>query len=87
MSAKGDGLRIETADGKERELPADRLSPQVRESGLGEAIPTIPIEAIRDFPATCHIAANLDTAAVPDTDVFADCLRLGLDEVLAVGRG
>ena len=41
---------------------------------------------LMSYDGTCHIAANLDTAAVPDTDVFADCLRLGLDEVLALGR-
>lgn len=41
---------------------------------------------LMSYDGTCHIAANLDTAAIPDTDVFADCLRLGLDEVVAVGR-
>lgn len=41
---------------------------------------------LMSYNGTCHIAANLDTAAVPDTDVFIDCLRLGMDEVIAVGQ-
>ena len=40
---------------------------------------------LMSYDGTCHIAANIDTAAVPDTDVFTDCLRLGIDEVIAVG--
>ncbi|TDV44136.1 diacylglycerol O-acyltransferase [Actinophytocola oryzae] len=35
------------------------------------------------YDGTCHIATNLDTAAVPDTEVFVDCLRTGVEEVLA----
>jgi diacylglycerol O-acyltransferase / wax synthase len=41
---------------------------------------------LMSYNGTCHIAANLDTAAIPDTDVFVECLRLGVDEVVAVGR-
>lgn len=41
---------------------------------------------LMSYDGTCHIAVNLDTAAVPDTDVFVDCLRMGMDEVTAVGR-
>ena len=41
---------------------------------------------LMSYNGTCRIAANLDTAAVPDTDVFADCLRQGIDEVVAVGK-
>lgn len=41
---------------------------------------------LMSYDGTCHLAANLDTAAVPDTDVFVDCLRMGVDEVTAVGR-
>jgi hypothetical protein len=40
---------------------------------------------LMSYNGTCHIAANLDTAAIPDTDAFIDCLRLGMDEVIAVG--
>lgn len=42
---------------------------------------------LMSYNGTCRIAANLDTAAVPDTDIFADCLRRGIDEVVAVGKG
>ena len=41
---------------------------------------------LMSYDGTCHIAANLDTAAIPDTDVFIDCLRMGVDEVVTVGR-
>jgi len=41
---------------------------------------------LMSYNGTCHIAANLDTAAIPDADVFIDCLRMGVDEVVDVGR-
>jgi diacylglycerol O-acyltransferase / wax synthase len=41
---------------------------------------------LMSYDGTCHIAANLDTAAIPDADVFLDCVRRGVDEVVAVGR-
>jgi len=41
---------------------------------------------LMSYNGTCHIAVNLDTAAVPDADIFVDCLRMGFDEVVAVGR-
>lgn len=41
---------------------------------------------LMSYNGTCHIVANLDTAAIPDADVFVDCLRMGVDEVVAVGR-
>jgi hypothetical protein len=31
------------------------------------------------------VGVNIDTGAVPDTDVLMQCLRDGFDEVLAVG--
>ncbi|MEQ3553287.1 wax ester/triacylglycerol synthase domain-containing protein [Pseudonocardia nematodicida] len=36
---------------------------------------------------TCCVGANLDTAAVTDRDLFADCLRDGFAEVLALHPG
>lgn len=33
---------------------------------------------------TCHVGVNMDTLAIPDGDVFLDCLRAGFDEVLAL---
>jgi diacylglycerol O-acyltransferase len=37
--------------------------------------------------STCCVGVNLDPAAVTDIERFADCLRAGFDEVLAVGGG
>lgn len=39
---------------------------------------------LMSYDGVCHVAANLDTSAVPDPDVFAECLRTGFDEVLAL---
>ncbi len=39
---------------------------------------------LMSYNGVCHVAVNLDTAAVPDADVFVDCLRAGFDEVLAL---
>jgi len=32
----------------------------------------------------CAIGINVDTAAIPDLDVFCDCLAAGIDDVLAL---
>jgi hypothetical protein len=37
------------------------------------------------YGGTCCVGVNVDTGAVPDTDVLMDCLQHGFDEVLAVG--
>jgi diacylglycerol O-acyltransferase / wax synthase len=39
---------------------------------------------LMSYDGMCRIAVNTDSAAVPDPDVFGDCLRAGFDEVLAV---
>ena len=39
------------------------------------------------YRGVCHIGINTDTAAVPDADVFIECLREGFEEVLALARG
>lgn len=36
---------------------------------------------------TCCIGVNLDLAAVTNPELFAECLRAGFDEVLALGPG
>jgi len=38
------------------------------------------------YNGVCGVGVTLDTAAVPDTKVFMDCLAAGFDEVLALGR-
>src|SRR4051794_294039 len=35
---------------------------------------------------TCTFGVNVDTAAIPDVEVFLDCLAAGFDEVLALAR-
>lgn len=39
------------------------------------------------YAGTCCIGVNVDPVLVPDTEVFATCLRDGFEEVLALGRG
>jgi diacylglycerol O-acyltransferase len=39
---------------------------------------------LMSYCATCHIGINTDADAVPDPDLFLDCLREGFEEVLAV---
>ena len=39
---------------------------------------------LMSYTGTCHIAVNLDSAAVPDPEVFLTCLKAGFDEVLAL---
>jgi diacylglycerol O-acyltransferase len=41
---------------------------------------------LMSYVDTCAIGVNVDTGAVPDLDVFLDCLEAGFDEVLAVAR-
>jgi diacylglycerol O-acyltransferase len=39
---------------------------------------------LMSYNGSCHIAINVDTAAVPDPHELTDCLRTGFDEVLAL---
>ena len=38
------------------------------------------------YAGTCCIGVNIDAAAVTEPELFMDCMREGLDEVLALGR-
>ena len=40
---------------------------------------------LMSYVDTCAIGVDVDTGAVPDPEVFLECLREGFDEVLAVG--
>ena len=42
---------------------------------------------LMSYCGTCYVGINIDTGAVPDTDVLMDCLRDGFDEVLASAGG
>lgn len=37
------------------------------------------------YDGTCFLGCTMDTAAIPDPDVFVTCLREGFEEVLALG--
>jgi diacylglycerol O-acyltransferase / wax synthase len=39
---------------------------------------------LMSYAGTCHVAINLDSAAIPDPRLFTDCLAAGFDEVLAL---
>jgi diacylglycerol O-acyltransferase len=38
------------------------------------------------YTDTCALGINADTGAIPDFDVFQECLVAGFDEVLALAR-
>jgi hypothetical protein len=40
---------------------------------------------LMSYEGTCFVGVNADLAAVPDPDVFLECLHEGFDEVLALG--
>lgn len=42
--------------------------------------------ALLSHVGVCSLGLVMDTAAIPDPDVFADCIRAGFDEVLDVAR-
>ena len=55
--------------------------------GFGPTIGAALNLTLMSYRGTCHVGVNIDTSAVPDPDVLMDCLRVGFDEVLAVGGG
>lgn len=55
--------------------------------GFGPTIGAALNVTLMSYCDTCCVGVNIDTGAVPDTDVMMDCLRSGFDEVLAVGGG
>jgi hypothetical protein len=34
----------------------------------------------------CYLAVNVNAAAIPDHELFVQCVQEGLDEVVALGR-
>jgi WS/DGAT/MGAT family acyltransferase len=58
-----------------------------RVEGFYACGPTIGSSAnitLMSYAGTCCVGVTLDAGAVPDPDVFVDCLREGFDEVLAL---
>jgi hypothetical protein len=39
---------------------------------------------LMSYCGTCMVGVNIDAGAIPDPEVFMDCLRDGFDEVLSV---
>lgn len=73
----GDVLTIAWVDGHpqlmhESGVAIEHLSPQIRESGLGDAIPAIPLEAIRDFLRGPRIVSLEQLDAAPYVLAFLD---------------
>jgi LysM repeat protein len=69
----GDTLLLSVVDGQPRVgLDVERLSPQIRESAIDRAIPTIPIDAIRDFLRGPRLVTPEELAAAPYLLAFID---------------
>ena len=49
-----------------------------------EAIGASVNVTLMTYVDTCAIGVNVDTGAIPDVDVFHECLVAGFDEVLAL---
>lgn len=76
----GDVLKLVYVNGRPRllrdsdtaSLGVERLSPQVRELPLDSAIPTIPLEAIRNFLRGPRLVTNDELSTSPYVLAFAD---------------
>jgi diacylglycerol O-acyltransferase len=52
--------------------------------GFGPTIGAAFNSTLMSYAGTCNIGVNIDTAAVEDPGLLADCLRAGFDEVIAI---
>ena len=52
--------------------------------GFGPTIGAAFNITLMSYCGTCFVGVNLDTGAIPDSDLLMDCLRSGFDEILAV---
>jgi diacylglycerol O-acyltransferase / wax synthase len=55
--------------------------------GFGPTIGAALNLTLMSYRGRCLVGVTVDTKAVPDPEVVMDCLRIGFDEVLAVGGG
>lgn len=76
----GDVLELVWVDGRPQLRRAEKLSPRVRELPLASAVPTIPIEAIRQFLQGPRLVTEQELAQAPYVVQF-------LDEHLMGGEG
>lgn len=80
----GDVLELYNVNGRTvlaRGEDLERLSPQVRESSLGEGLPAIPIDAIRDFLNGPRVVDLATLNAAPYLLAFADDRLLGFSGI------
>ena len=88
----GDVLSITWVDGKPRlvrnaQLSLERMSPQIRETLLDDAVPSIPLEAIRDFLRGPRIVSAEELARAPYVLSFLDDRLIGGEGDQAYVRG
>jgi len=57
-------------------------APLRRYAAFGPTIGTAVNLTLLSYRGTCCIGVTIDAAAVPDADLFAECLREGFEEVL-----
>ena len=74
----GDVLQLSVVDGRPQlGLAVERLSPQIRESSVEGAIPTIPLDAIRDFLRGPRLVTPEQLQAAPYLLAFVDDHLIG----------
>ncbi|HET9075825.1 MAG TPA: wax ester/triacylglycerol synthase domain-containing protein [Acidimicrobiales bacterium] len=57
-----------------------------RYEAYGPTTGTAANATLLSYNGRCHIGVTVDTAAIPDPDVFMACLAQGFDEMAAMGR-
>jgi len=75
----GDVLTLIWRDGRPQITLDDRLSPRIRESDLGTAIPTIPLDAIRDFLSGPRLVTAEEIRQAPYVLDFVDLHLVGAE--------
>lgn len=73
----GDVLELVWVDGRPQLRRVERLSPQVRELPLDSAVPTIPIEAIRQFLQGPRLVTEEELARAPYVIEFLEDRLIG----------
>jgi diacylglycerol O-acyltransferase len=61
-------------------------APVLMQYAFGPTIGSAVNVTLLTYVETCAIGIDVDTGAIPDFEVFHECLVAGFDEVLAIGR-
>lgn len=83
----GDELQLSWVEGRTAPARIERLSPRIRTQPLDDAIPTIPLDAIRDFLRGPYIVDKDDLDQAPDVVAFDDEHLIAPDRTGAYVRG